>query len=191
MKLPVYTARDYADAQRELLPPGAAFDWPQGGFGDTLLLGMGAELARVGEGAQQVMDAAIETHRPKYRNWNISQYLAVASEAIAGVTETMPRRTFGAGSHAGDRVWSAAAPGLTFPIDLLQVDHLLGPFGVGSHAGDGVWSQDGRFVLRVRYYRSVVDPQAVWNALMAFKQAHVWLWLEDITGIGGIYNGQN
>jgi len=33
-----------------------------------------------------------------------------------------------------------------------------------------------------------VNPQLVWNALNAFKQAHVFLWFEDITGVGGQVN---
>lgn len=190
MKLPVYTASDYAEAQRALLPPGAAFDWPQGGFGDTLLKGMGAELARIGADAQKVLDKAIEQHRPKYGSWHISEYRRTAAEAIAGVAETMPRRTFAVGSKVGDRLWSHAAPGLIFPIDLVRIDHLVGPCRVGSHAGDCLWGSRSRYVLRVRYYRSVVNPQVIWDALMAFKQAHVFLWLEDITGVGGNY-GQN
>ena len=60
MQLTPHTSTDYADAQRALLPPGAAFDWPQGGFGDTLLKGMGEELARIGASAQTVLDIAIE-----------------------------------------------------------------------------------------------------------------------------------
>ena len=190
MRLPAYTGSDYADAQRALLPPGAAWEWPQGGFGDDLLGGMGAEPARIGVDAQQVLDDAIDAHRPKYASWHISAYRLVAAEAIAGVAEIVPRRTFAVGGKVGDRVWSAAAPGLTFPVDLVRVDHLLGPFRVGSRVGGGLWSANGRFVLRVRYYRSVVNPAVVWDALMAFKQAHVYLWFEDITGVGGSY-GQN
>ncbi len=187
MKLPVYTALDYADAQGALLQPGAAFKWPQGGFGDTLLQGMGAELERIGEGAQAALDAAIEAHRPKYTNWHIDEYRRVANEAISGVTETMPRKTFAVGGKVGDRLWSAAAPGLNFPVPLVQVDHLVGPFRVGSKAGDRLWGSRGRYVMLVRYYRSVVDPKPLWDALNAFKQAHVRLWFEDITGTGGSY----
>lgn len=187
MKLTPYSQADYAEAQRALLPPGAAWDWPQGGFGDNLLQGMGAELARVGESAQGVLDAAIEAHRPKYSSWHISEYRRIANEAITGVMETMPRQAFAAGSKVGDRLWSAAAPGLNFPVPLVQVDHLVGPFRVGSHAGDRLWGSRSRYVLQVRYYRSVVNPKVVWDALTAFKQAHVYLWFEDITGVGGSY----
>jgi hypothetical protein len=31
----------------------------------------------------------------------------------------------------------------------------------------------------------VVDPKVLWDALAEFKQAHVFLWFEDITGSGG------
>lgn len=192
MKLTPHSSTDYADAQRALLPPGAAFDWPQGGFGDTLLKGMGEELARIDAAAQTVLDSAIEKHRPKYGSWHISEYRRIANEALAGLTEAMPRSAFAVGSRVGDRVWSSAAPGLTFPVDLVRVDHLLGPFRVGRRVGDRLWSVCGRYVLRVRYYRSVVNPQVIWEALVAFKQAHVYLWFEDITGVGGEVNyGQN
>ncbi len=190
MQIQNHTPREFADALHALLPPGAAWEWSQGGTGDQLLLGTAQELARVDAATQTVLDAAIEAHRPKYNSWHISQYRRVAVEAIAGVAETMPRRTFAVGSKVGSRLWSAAAPELTFTVPLLQVDHLLGPFRVGSHAGDRLWGSRSRYVLRVRYYRSVVNPQLLWNALAAFKQAHIFLWLEDITGTGGSY-GQN
>lgn len=190
MQLTLHTPNNYAEAQRALLPPGAAFDWPSGGFGDSLMQGMAVELARVGSDAQAVLDNAIEQHRPKYTSWHISEYRRIATEAIAGVAETMPRRAFTVGSTVGQRLWSQTAPSLNFPIDLLRVDHLLQPFRVGSHVGAALWAGPKRYMLRVRYYRSVVDPKPVWDALMAFKQAHVFLWFEDITGVGGLY-GQN
>lgn len=187
MQIKTHTASDYADAQRALLPPGAAFDWPADGLGDVLLKGMGAEPARVGEAAQQVLDTAIEVHRPKHGSWHISEYRRVAEEAIAGVAEA-PRKKACIGSKIGSRLWSAAVP--DFPVEQLRVDHLSGPARIGSHIGDRAWSTRGRYVLRVRYYSSVVNPQLVWDALFAFKQAHVFLWFEDITGAGGSY-GQN
>lgn len=209
MQLASHTPSDYADAQRALLPPGAAFDWPQGGMGTALLLGMAQELARVGDSAQPVLDRAIEQHRPKQQSWNIAEYRRVAQAALAGVSETLPRRAFtvgsrvgqrlwsqrnhqvfAVGSHVGDPLWSGNTPRADFPVELCRVDHLLGPFRVGSKAGDSLWSAHGRYVLRVRYYSSVVDPKPLWDALMAMKQAHVFLWFEDITGAGGNY-GQN
>lgn len=186
MQLPVHTATDYADAQRALLPPGAAWDWPQGGFGAALLGGMGEELARIGADAQLVLDAAPELHRPKHTRWTLADYRQVANDAIAGVTETLPRRTFAVGSHAGNRLWSAAGNTI-WTVPLVQVDHLIGPLRVGSKAGQCMWSTRSRYILRVRYYQSVVDTAVLWQALSAFKQAHVFLWFEDITGAGGYY----
>lgn len=165
MRVTTYSANDYANAQRALLPPGAAFDWPQGGFGDALLQGMGGELARVGDGVQVLLDNAITQHSPKYGNWNISEYRRVAAEAVAGVSGSVP-------------------------VEQLRIDHLFRPFRVGSHVGDRLWSSRSRYVMRVRYDSSVIDPQPVWDALYAFKQAHVFLWFEDMTGVGGHY-GQN
>lgn len=187
MKITVHSPREFADALKALLPPGAAWAWPEGGTGDALLLATAGELSRVDSATQAVLDNAIETHRPKRSSWHIDEYRHVASEAISGLAEVMPRQTFAIGSKVGRRLWSQAAPTLTFPIDLIQVDHLLGPFRIGSHVGDRLWGWRSRYVLRVRYYRSVVDPTLLWAALSAFKQAHVYLWLEDITGVGGQY----
>lgn len=188
MKLSVHTPREFGDALHALLPPGAAWDWPAGGLGDALLLGTAAELSRVEAATQGVLDTAIDTHRPMAIDWHISTYRAVAAAAIAGVAETMPRRMFGIGSTVGQRLWSVAAPGVTFPVDLVRVDHLIRPFRVGaSRVGDSLWASDHIYSLRVRYYRSVIDPAPLRAALSAFKQAQVNLWFEDITGMGGIY----
>lgn len=196
MKLVTHSAREFADGLKALLPPGAAWEWPQGGAGDALLLGTAEELARVEADTQGVLDAAIERHRPAASNWHISEYRRVAADALAGVAETMPRRPITIGGTVGQRMWSQAAPGRVFPIELLRVEHLLGPArvgnGHGSRIGDRLWGSRGRYVLRVRYYRSVVDPKPLWDALAAFKQAHVYLWFEDISGAGGEVNyGQN
>lgn len=191
MKITAHTPREFADAIKALLPPGAAWEWPEGGLGDSMLLGTAEELARIEAAAQEVLDNAIEAHRPKANSWHISAYQRVANEALGGLTETMPRRPFAIGSTVGQRLWSHAAPGLTFPIDLVQIKHLPGPArvgnGHGSHVGDRLWGSRARYVLLVRYYRSVVNPAVVWEALAAFKQAHVYLWFEDITGVGGSY----
>lgn len=191
MRVAPHTARDYGDALKALLPPGAAWEWPVGGLGDALVLGSAAELARVEAIAQEVLDHAIETHRPKASSWHISAYRRVAAEALGGLVETMPRRTFAVGAHVGDRVWSAAAPGLTFPVPLVRIEHLLQPLHVGSRVGDRLYGSHNRYVIRVYYYRSVVDPQVLFDALSAFKQAHVALILMDVTGIGGVVDGQN
>ncbi|AJF00043.1 hypothetical protein [Pandoraea apista] len=187
MKLPTYSARDYADAFKALLPPGAVWDWQAGGMGESMLLCTAQELERLEAEFQTVVDTAIAQHRPKTASWNISEYRRVASEALAGIAEPMPRRTAAIGSSIGVRLWSHAAPTLTFPVDLVQVDDFVRPARVGSRIGAGLWGTRSRYVLRVRYYRSVVDPAVLWQALAAFQQAHVFLWFEDITGVGGSY----
>ena len=191
MKITAHTPREFADAIQALLPPGAAWKWPAGGLGDRILLCTSEELARIDAAVQQVLDNAIETHRPKTSSWHISEYRRVAKEALGDLAETMPRRPFAVGSKVGQRLWSHAAPEQTFPIDLVRVDHLLGPArvgnGNGSRVGDRLWGSRGRYVLRVRYYRSVVNPAVLWKALSAFQQSHVFLWLEDISGVGGSY----
>ncbi len=191
MKITAHTPREFAAAIKALLPPGAAWEWPEGGLGDGMLLGTAEELSRIEAAAQGVLDNAIETHRPKNSSWHISEYQRVAEEALGGLVETMPRRPFAIGSKVGQRLWSQAAPDLTFPIDLVRVEHLLGPArvgnGHGSYIGDRLWGTRGRYVLRVRYYRSVVNPALLWEALAAFQQSHVFLWFEDISGVGGSY----
>lgn len=187
MILTPHAPRDHADAIRALLPPGAAWDWPVGGLGDAMLLATAQEPARVEAATPAVLDTAIDTHRPATMSWHINEYRRVAAEAIAGAVEVMPRQPFTVGCHVGQRLWSHAAPGTTFPVDLVRVDHMLRPFRVGSRVGEGLFASDKRYVLRVRYYRSVVDPAPLWAALDAFRQAHVYLSFEDITGVGGSY----
>lgn len=185
MKLAAHSPRDFADAIKALLPPGAAWDWAEGGIGDTLLLSTAEELARVDAATQAVLDRAVDMHRPKASSWHINEYRRVAREAIGDLAETMPRRTFAVGSHVGDRIWSNAGPSTTFPVELLRVEHLLQPLHVGSRVGDRLYETGSRYVLRVYYYRSVVDPKPLFEALNAFKQAHVWLHFIDVTGVGG------
>ncbi|WP_050469169.1 hypothetical protein [Herbaspirillum chlorophenolicum] len=190
MKIKIHSPREFADALKALLPEGDAWVWAEGSTGDDIMLATAQELARIDADAQDILDQAIEIHRPKAASWHIDEYRRIASEAIAGTAETMPRRIAVIGSHIGDRLWSHDAPEETFPIDLLQVEHLFGPARIGSHIGDGLWGHRSRYIIRVRYYRSVVDPKPLWDALSAFKQAHVFLWFEDISGAGGQY-GQN
>jgi len=187
MKIAAHGSAEYAAAIRDLLPPGNAWQWPAGSFGERMLLGCAAELSRLEADAQAVLDRAIEVHRPKSASWHISEYRRVAEEALGGLTETLPRRTAAIGGRVGDRLWSHAAPGSIFPVSLVRVDHLLGPARVGSRVGDRLWGKCGRYILRVCYYRSVVDPAPLWAALAEFKQSHVFLWFEDITGAGGNY----
>lgn len=185
MQVVPHSAADYAHAAKALLPTGAAWDWLPGGIGFALLQATGEELARVEASTQAVLDNAIETHRPGVANYHISAYRAKAQQALVGVAETFPRKMAAAGCRVGQRLWSAGAPSTTFPVALFAIDHLIGPLRCGSHVGDRCWSSRSRYVLRVRYYRSVVPPQVLWDALQAFKQAHVFLWFEDITGNGG------
>ena len=183
MQINPHSASEYGNAIAALLPPGAAWDWPAGSIGRQLLQATGEELARVEAETQKVLDRAIEIHRPGSANWHISAYRAVAAAAVAGIVESIPRTPARVGCKVGHRLWSNA--GATFPVPLVQVDHLVGPLRVGSHVGDRCWGSRGRYVLRVRYYRSVVNPYLLWQALNAFKQAHVFLWFEDITAAGG------
>ncbi len=169
-----------------LLPPGAAWQWPQGTKGAALLQAMGQELARVDFEKQTVLDRAVAVHWSASVSWHISAYRAIAETTVAGIVEHMPRQSLAVGSTVGKRLWSHAAPTLTFPVPLVKVDHLVtGPVRVGSRVGDGCWSTRGRYALRVRYYSSVVSPKALFDALVAFKQSHIFLWFEDITGSGG------
>lgn len=192
MILDAHSARDFAEAFKALLPPGAAWEWPVGGVGDALLLGTGEELARIDAATQGVLDRAIDVHRPKTSSWHINEYRRVAREALGDLAEEMPRRTFAVGSTVGDRVWSIAAPGTTFPVELFRVEHLQQPLHVGSRVGDRLYELGSRYVLRVYYYRSVVDPEALFEALNDFKQAHVRLHFIDITGVAGeVDYGQN
>lgn len=185
MLLQTRTTGDYAQAIADLLPPGAAFAWPPDGFGFAVLAGTAQELARIDGQVSGVLDSAVDAHRPKFNSWHIGQYRRIAADAVVGMSEALPRATLAVGSHVGDRLWSINGPSTTFAVPLVQVDHLLRPLRVGSRVGDNLWSSRVRYFLRVRYYRSVVDPEGLWWALDAFKQAHVFLWFEDITGSGG------
>lgn len=188
MKLKQYTASHFTEANKALLPPGAAWQWPEGGFGDALIQGQSQEFARLDAAIQDVIDYATAIHLPAQDNWHINEYRRVANEALNGLAEVMPRKAAAIGGHIGDRLWGHDAPTENFAIPLLKVDHLVGPARIGSKIGDSLWGQRTRYILRVRYYRSVVNPQLIWNALNAFKQAHVYLWFEDITGVGGNVN---
>ncbi len=191
MNVPIHTARDYSEALQALMPPGSAWEWAPGGFGSALSSGLAQELARVESARPAVLDRSVETHRPGVSSWSLSAYRALAAAALAGVVETLPRKPVAIGSRIGVRLWSHLAPVRTFPVPLVQVDHLVGPArvgnGHGSRMGDRLWGSRGRYVLRVRYYRSVVNPAVLWAALADFKQAQVFLWFEDITGVGGSY----
>ncbi|MDR2188959.1 MAG: hypothetical protein LBE62_13115 [Azonexus sp.] len=191
MRLTPHTAHDYAAALAALLPPGKAWEWPEGGLGDAMLFGTAEELARLDADGQAVLDRAIDTHRPKAASWHIDAYRRIAFEAVSIAPEILPRKPFTVGSKAGQRLWSHAAPGLDFPVPLVRVDHLVGPFRAGSKAGERLWGRESRAILYVRYYKTVVDPAKLAAALSEFQQSHVFLWFEDITGQGGFYHAQN
>lgn len=188
MKIKKYLARDYANAMKGLLPPGLAWQWPVGGLGDALFLALAQELARLHTFFQSVLDNAINTHKPAYRSWHIDEYRRVANEAAVAKVQAYPLKYFSAGSPAGSRCWSPAVVGSDFKCPLVQVDHFMGPLRVGSYVGDRTWSARSRVILRVRYFKTVVDPKPIFDALLAFKQAHVVLWFEDITGVAGEVN---
>lgn len=154
MSIPTHSARAFADAMQALLPPGQAWEWPQGGTGDTLMLAMGQELARLSASAPEVVARAVTLHAPGQSDFTLQAYrMAAAAEAVRQ------------GAQVGD----------------VQVDHLtFKPFQVGSVVGDGVWSPGARYLMRVRYRAGVVSPAALWAALTAFKQAHVALWFEPL-----------
>lgn len=188
LNLTQYSARNFADSLKNLLPPGAAWQWPAGGFGDAFLLAQAQEFARIDANIQLVINYAVTIHYPANSSWTLADYRQVASDALIGITEALPRKMFAIGSKVSQRLWSINAPNTTFDVPLVQVDHLIGPFKIGSKVGEQLWGHRSRYIMRVRYYQSVVNPQILFNALNAFKQAHVFLWFEDITGAGGGVN---
>jgi len=161
MKIPLHSAREFAAAVAALLPPGAAWQWPAGGLGDNMLLGTAQELARIEAHAQQLLDHAIATHRPKESSWHLSAYQRVADEALGTLQGT---------------------PGQP----LVTVKHLPRPLRVGSRVGDALWSTSSRYSILIYYDGSAINAahlQALQAALATFAQAHVVLWFIDITGI--------
>lgn len=182
--LRIYGAREYADATHSLLPPGQAWNWDEGGFGDTLMLGVAQELARIDAAKNGILNAAIELHRPHYMSWRLSDYQAVADTVVAIIQEALPREPFVAGSVAGDRLWEPAEPGEQVPVRLVRCEHLVGPFITGEAvSGNRLCSTP--YMLLVWYYASVVDPYAIRDALLDFAQGHVSVYMIDVTGWGG------
>jgi hypothetical protein len=154
MSIPTHSARAFADAMQALLPPGQAWQWPQGGTGDSLMLAMGQELARLSAASPAVVARAVTLHVPGLSDFTLPAYRTAAqAEAVRQ------------GAGAAD----------------VQVDHLtFKPFQVGSVVGDQVWSPGARYIMRVRYRVGVVGLPALRAALDAFKQAHVALWFEPL-----------
>jgi len=186
MRLNRYTARQFADAHEELRPPGAAWRWPTGGFGDSLTLAQSQEFARLDVEMQALIDYAATVHKPATMIWHIDEYRSIANASLNGLTETMPRFSSRASlAKAGQRLWSAVAASNTFNIDLLQVDLIYPSLANLSRAGQRLYAERVRYALRVRYYDTVVNQTTIAAALQAFKQAHVALWFEDITHRAG------
>lgn len=184
---PVHTLRQFSNAMLALLPPGAAWQWAEDGLGDRIFQTLSAELVRVEQVVQSVLDRAIELHRPAQSLYTLAEYQRVADEAAAQFSESLPRHSSIAGrARAGQRLWSSAAEGSTWPIKKVRVDHLLGPSIAGqTKVGQRLMGSRSRYVLRVYYYHNVVNSDVVAQALQEFKQAHVVLFFEDITRNAG------
>jgi len=189
MWVETHSVAGFTQALRDLMPPGEAWDWPVGGLGHGLQKGIATELSRIDALVPDVLTLAIERHRVKLSSFTLADYQAVADASQVGVVETMPRKVFVAGSKAGERLWQDA--GSVFPVPLVKVERVM-PFCAGSKAGERLWSNRARFILVVRYYKTVANVQALWDALMAFKQAHMYLFFIDITQSGGeVLNAQD
>lgn len=187
MKLRLHTVREYANAMLALLPPGAAWRWPVDGLGDKIFQAMALELLRIELILQQVLDRAIELHRPNSSRYTLADYQAVADAAVAAYSETLPRQSSRAGlARAGQRLWSPAANNSSWLITKVKLVHLQGPtLASKATAGQRLMGARARYVIRVFYYAGVVDRHALAAALQAFKQAHVVLFFEDISGHAG------
>lgn len=187
MKLRFHTVRDYANAMLNLLLEGAAWRWPVDGLGDKIFQAFAVELLRIELICQQVLDRAITLHTPAPNSYTLADYQAVADAAAAQFSETLPRQASRAGrARAGQRLWSSAAEGSTWPIAKVKLAHLQGPSIVGkSKAGQRLMGERSRYVLRVWYYAGVVNPDVIAAALNDFKQSHMVLFFEDITTNAG------
>ena len=153
MQLDQYTANDYLEALRALLPPGEAWQWPSGGMGASMLLATAQELERVGAQVHGVFDLSIERHKILATRYADSDYLRVAqgSQVMAQGKES---------------------------ISLSRVS----PLTTGFKSGSKCWSGRAKFIMVVSYDAAVVNADALWNALLSFKQAHIFIWLLS-TGI--------
>jgi len=187
MKLPLHTIRQFANAMLALLPPGAAWRWAVDGFGDRIFQAVAVEFTRIELIIQQVLDRSITLHTPSQSLYTLAEYQRVADEAAAQFVEPLPRQASRTGRmRTGQRLWSSSAEGSSWPIAKVKVAHLRGPFVTGrSKTGQRLMSARSRFVLHVFYYHGVVNPDVIAAALQEFKQAHVALFFEDITGIAG------
>lgn len=187
MMLRLHTVREYANAMLALLPPGAAWRWPFDGLGDKIFQAFAVELLSIELICQQLLDRAIEMHAPASNSYTLADYQAVADAAAAQFDEPLPRQASRAGrARAGQRLWSSAAEGSTWPIVKVKLAHLQGPSMVGkSRAGQRLMGERARYVIRVWYYAGVVNPDVIAAALNEFKQSHMVFFFEDITTNAG------
>lgn len=180
MKLKVHDARQYADALKKLLPLGAAWEWEVGSFGDSLVLATAQELARVDAASQIVLDTAIELHRPASNSHTLAAYQAIADAA----TQIIARKPATIGRTIGYRLWSHNAPATVLPTPHVTLNHLIPPAKIGSRIGDKLWSVSARYYLQVSFDNSLVFKEPLYTTLMTFKQAHVYLYIDDVADLG-------
>jgi hypothetical protein len=181
MNLLTHDVRQYTDSLKALLPPGQAWEWSEGGFGDELVLATAQELARVDVATQSVLDDAIELHRPAASGFTLADYQDVADAA----TQITPRKPCTIGSTVGYRLWSHNAPISVTPDSSVTLSHLMQPCAIGSYIGKELWSKYCRYYLQVRFDKSIINKADLYDALMSFKQAHVYLYVVDVADMGG------
>lgn len=155
MKLQTHTVDDYLKALQALLPPGNAWAWPEGGTGVAMLRGTAFELSRLDAAVQELLDEAIRVHKPVLGSWSLADYQRVAQAS------------------------QVSAPGSVVTVSRPM------PFVAGCKVGTRLWGPRSRYVLLVRYDKTVADVARLWSDLMAFKQAHVGLIFIDVTGSSG------
>lgn len=127
MQLAPHTADDFVGALRALLPPGEAWDWPEGGTGHALLLDTAQEPARIEAFVQSVLDGAVEAHRVAAGSWRLVDYQRVADASVVPA----PAKTVGLSSPR--------------------------PLVAGFKTGAKVWGPRARYVLLVNFSSATVD----------------------------------
>lgn len=190
MKQTVHTVRHYANVMLALMPPGLPWKWLEDGFGDKLFQAFAVEFTRIELAIQHVLDRAITLHTPKKSLYTLAEYQRVADEAAEVFSEDLARRKSRCGGmRCGGRLWSEDAEGSSWAIQKVRVAHLLGPLVSGrAVCGRRLAGERARYVLRVFYYAGVVNPDVIAEALKEFRQDHMVLFFEDITGLqGNIY----
>jgi hypothetical protein len=152
MQLTAHTSDEFLQALKALLPPGDAWQWPDGGTGHALLLGTAQEPVRLEAQVQTVLDDAIAAHRVAAGSWRLVDYQTVASTSQSGVAQ---------------QAVSVSRPS---------------PLAAGFKTGRRVWGPRARYVLLVSFLSTTVNAQALWDALIAFKLAHIFIWMVDASG---------